>query len=184
MIMNFCEAGWKEEILEARDEWNRKTGQEFYQPEDALTDFTLQDVYREDAKDRLGPAFYDYPAEVWQTLMNASNDFIGKKIVSIDWTATIQDLIRYLKEGKGIGISGKFPGTEGHFTNLGFLCEEFALINDPRGDHTTGYALRESGYGVKMLIQEFKEIIKCANKRKYPGTFLAFVVQPNLKKQE
>ncbi|MGD9157043.1 MAG: hypothetical protein PVG39_01430 [Desulfobacteraceae bacterium] len=177
MIMNFFEAGWRDEVWEAMNRWNRESKNKFTQPEDAMTHFSLQEKYRKDASDRLGPAYYDYPAEVWQTLRDIANDFIGLDIVRIEWTITLDRIADHLSGGEGVGVSGKFPRTDGHFVNVGNVGKDLILINDPLGNHKTNYAPGSSGYGVEMDIPEFRRIIKCANKRKYQGTFLAYIVQ-------
>jgi hypothetical protein len=177
MIMNILQAGWHKELKHAVREWERKTDRIFLQEEDALMSFILQEKYRKDAQTRLGNKFYNAPYEVWQTLMRATNDFIGIPIVRIDWTITLDGIQDHITNGDGVGVSGDFPGTDGHFVNMGWIGDDYEIINDPNGDHTTGYKKGESGYGVKMTRQEFRDIIKCANRTKYPGTYLAFVVR-------
>jgi hypothetical protein len=177
MIMNLFQAGWGKEVRAAVKDWERKTDRIFLQEEDALMSFILQEKYRKDAQARLGDKYYNAPYEVWQTLMQATNDFIGIPIVRIDWTITLDGIQDHITSGDGVGVSGDFPGTAGHFVNMGWIGDDYEIINDPYGDHTAGYKKGQSGYGVKMTRQEFRDIIKCANRAKYPGTYLAFIVR-------
>jgi len=165
MIMSACQAGRLGEVIAATDFWNGEREQNgkpgFKQPEDSLIDFINKEPYKSAAADSQGERYRNSPEEVWAVLVAGFNDWIfpnGHGPAHIDWSAGINDLMEYVDNGSGIVGSGEFPGTDGHFVNIGGYTSHGVIINDPWGNYLTGYTDKH-GYDVEMPFADFQKIM-------------------------
>lgn len=165
MIMAACQSGRLGEIIATTDFWNGEREQNgkpgFKQPEDSLIDFINREPYKTAASESQGQKYFNAPEEVWAVLVAGFNDWIspnGNGPAHIDWSAGINELISHIESGYGVVGSGKFPGTDGHFVNIGGYSAHGVIINDPWGNYLTGYK-DTHGYGVEMPFSDFKKIL-------------------------
>jgi hypothetical protein len=151
------------------------------QPEDYLTRFLRKKrSYKKMeqlapwAFDSLGNAIYP-PNEVHVMLEWAVNELIGKAVDRFSVSCSVSDMLRHLRDGGGVVLSGVFPIASGdlnHMVSLaGFVyeAEDLAnldlqkvsrfIIDDPYGDWHSGYT-DHHGNNVELSYSQFNRIFK------------------------
>ena len=148
--------------LFTNSELYKKYSQKFKQPEDCLQQYML-DV-------GLRPTFHD-------DLSKAFNQFVGKKVASFSMGMPLATMVKELKEGRPVVISGDFPKSNGK--TLGHIvclvgCEfsnenkteipDYWIIDDPYGDTLNDW--QGSGNDIKLTHDYFMKHIKEKGKAK------------------
>lgn len=147
----------------------KKYSKKFKQPEDCLQQYML-DV-------GLRPTYH---AE----LSKAMNDFCGSKVTKFSMTVTLATLVKELKEGRPVVISGDFPKSDGK--TLGHVVclagcifnndnktntPDYWIIDDPYGDTMNDW--KGSGNDVKLTHEDFMKYIKEKGQgKKWGHTFI------------
>ena len=166
MAASYLPTVWEKFIS---SELYKKYSKKFKQPEDCLQQYML-DV-------GLRPTYH---AE----LSKAMNDFCGSKVTKFSMTVTLATLVKELKEGRPVVISGDFPKSDGK--TLGHVVclvgcvfnndnktnvPDYWIIDDPYGDTMNDWT--GSGNDIKLTHEYFMKYIKEKGQgKKWGHTFL------------
>jgi hypothetical protein len=174
MIMILSQAGYSKDVYIMRDFWNAEYKTNFKQPEDSLMNFLQQDKYREKSKGALKD-WYKYPEQGFNALVDGTNDWMKENICFVSWSESLDMINDYIINGFGVGVCGDFPGTAGHFVDIGGLSDFGIMINDPYGNYLKEYQ-DKNGYDVEMPIGDFNKYVygPKGKTRKY----FAFIARP------